>query len=60
MKTWFVLLAADDAYNTFGEAWDDGSVRLRDRGDIQCGPRAEQIDDDSADPVLESGPGVDD
>ncbi len=59
MKTWFVLAAADDAYDTFGEAWDDGSTQLRDMGDTQYGPRAEATEDESADPVLESGPGVD-
>lgn len=59
MKTWFVLDASDDAYDSFGEAWDDGAAQLRDMGDAQYGPRADQVEDESADPVLESGPGVD-
>lgn len=58
MKTWFVLIGPGDDYDTFGEAWDDGAVQLRDMGDREYGPRAE-IEDESADPVLESGPGVD-
>lgn len=59
MKTWFVLEASDDAYDTFGEAWDDGAAQLRDMGDLQHGPRADEVEDEGADPVLESGPGVD-
>lgn len=60
MKTWFVLEASDDAYDTFSEAWEDGAATLRGMGDGQYGPRAEVAEDESADPVLESGPGVDD
>lgn len=59
MKTWFVLQACDDAYDTFGEAWEDGAAMLRGMGDAQRGPRAEVLEDEGADPVVESGPGVD-
>ncbi len=59
MKTWFVLEASDDAYDTFGEAWEDGASELRGLGDAQYGPRAEELEDEDADPVLETGPGVD-
>lgn len=59
MKTWFVLQASDDAYDSFREAWDDGAATLRDMGDAQHGPRTEDIEDEAADPVVESGPGVD-
>ena len=60
MKTWYVLGASDDAYDSFGEAWDDGASELRGMGDAQYGPRAEAEEDEAADPVLETGPGVDD
>lgn len=60
MKTWFVLEAADDPFDTFSDAWDDGAAQLRDMGDAQHGPRAEEHEDEGADPVMESGPGVDD
>lgn len=60
LKTWFVLEASDDAYDSFAEAWDDGAATLRAMGDAQYGPRAESIEDEAADPVVESGPGIDD
>ena len=60
MKTWVVVAASDDAYDTYSEAWEDGASTLRAMGDGQYGPRAEAAEDESADPVLETGPGVDD
>lgn len=60
MKTWFVLESSDDAYDTFGEAWEDGASTLRAMGDAQYGPRASEVEDEGEDPVLETGPGVDD
>lgn len=59
MKTWFVLQASDEACDTFSEAWEDGAATLRGMGDAQAGPRSEHGEDESADPVVESGPGVD-
>lgn len=59
LKTWFVQEASDDAYDSFAEAWEDGAAALRSMGDAQRGPRAEALEDEAADPVVESGPGVD-